>query len=145
MKSLNRLGIGLIVVLLMGIISQAHAQKTLSAAQVAELKASNKGFLLAKGTIPANERSQLKALLKDVNPNLYFVRFADGTTMGKKNLGLAEVKNVSKIRRPGGAQGITFIVEGPEFIYIYTSDFKAFESKVGQEKALKIQQLASRF
>ncbi|MBL7978657.1 MAG: hypothetical protein JNN12_09980 [Bacteroidetes Order II. Incertae sedis bacterium] len=145
MKFITKLGMVLCFAFVAGLLGQTNAQSPLSATQVAQLKASNKGFLLGSGNLPAAERNQLKALLKDVDPKLYFVRFADGTTMGKKNLGLSEVKAVSKIRRPGSTQGITFIVEGPEYVYIYTTDFQAFQSKIGQEKALKIQQLANRF
>ena len=99
MKLITKLGVALCFTFAVGLLGQANAQTPLSAAQVTQLKASNKGFLLGSGNLPTTERSQLKALLKDVDPKLYFVRFADGTTMGKKNLGLSEVKTDRKSTR----------------------------------------------
>ncbi|MBN8586707.1 MAG: hypothetical protein J0L94_00115 [Rhodothermia bacterium] len=123
----------------------AAAQPALTEAKIATLRQQHQGFILGRGTIDAADKAELTSLLKGVNPSQYFIRFSDGSTIGKKNMGLSEVKAVSKIRRPGDLQGMTFITRDPGYVFIYKSDMKSFESVVGQAKAQKIQSILVKY
>ncbi|HCR48219.1 MAG TPA: hypothetical protein DIW24_01220 [Bacteroidetes bacterium] len=131
--------------LLLVMANVSYAQPVLTDAKIANLRQQHKGFILGRGAVDASDKAELINLLKGVNTNQYFIRFSDGSTIGTKNMGLSEVKAVSKIRRPGELQGMTFITRDPGYVFIYKSDLKSFESVVGQAKALKIQTILNKY
>lgn len=145
MKTFQQLTFWLVCCFAIGFSQSTFAQAPLTAARVSQLKTSNAGFILGKGTMSTADKTSLRTLLADVNPNHYFVRFSDGSTMGRKNFGLAEVRAVSRVRRPGEAQGMTFITKSPDYVFIYTTDFQAFQSRVGQAKVQQIQQIMQKY
>ena len=96
-----------------------------------------------KSISPADQRA-LEALFKGVDPSKYRLHFT--RTVGRKNVEMRDLEQVSKIRNPGEAAGwIILIVEGKDVIYVLAVGKDELESVIGKEKAAKLNQIMGKY
>lgn len=99
----------------------------------------------AKG-VSAEDQAAIKALFAGVDESKYSLKFGGKAVSGKRAVGMKDLTQVKRVTNPAEAAGyIVLVVEGDNVVYVLAVGKKDLQSVLGQEKALKLNQIMSKY